>query len=61
VVNVHSRKKRFGSGRWKGLACDFISSDVFCIIAVEAYGDNISDNISDLAIIEIWGFSRWYT
>jgi len=47
VVNVHSRKKSFGSGRWTGLACDFISSDVFCIIAVETHGDNISD----LAII----------
>jgi hypothetical protein len=47
ISNVHARKKRCGSGRWTGLACDFISSDVFCISAVETHGDNIRD----LAII----------
>jgi hypothetical protein len=47
VANVHSRKKSCGNGRWTGLACDFISSDVFCIRAVETHGDNIRD----LAII----------
>jgi hypothetical protein len=47
VVNVHSKKKSFGRGRCTGLACDFISCDVFFIIAVESHGDNIRD----LAII----------
>ena len=28
VANVHSRKRSCGSGRWIGMTCDFISSDV---------------------------------
>ena len=35
VDNVYSKKKRCASGRWTGLACDFISSDVFLSVLLK--------------------------
>jgi hypothetical protein len=57
VANVHSKKKSCGSGRWTGLACDFISSDVFYISAVETHGDNIRS----LYVIWDLGFLHRYS